>query len=193
MNTSIPWAICVVLFVLLVASTLGSCGTPVSGKPFNPDAPAFPTTKGVNLNGRTFEIPSGFDAPYQVLLVAFRREQQQDIDTWVDAAREIAADFPNVEYYELPTINSAWGVMRGWIDGGMRSGIPATAARERTVTIYTDTSKFRDIAGIDGPSQIWVGLVDREGRVYWSRRGRATQESKEELRREVKRVASPGA
>ncbi len=169
------------------------CGTPVSGRTFDPLAPTFPEVSGDNLNGRNIVIPSGLDAPFNILMVAFYQRQQPDVDTWIPAARDIAADHANVEYYELPTISGSWGLVRGWIDGGMRSGIPAFSARERTVTVYTDTEKFRTLAGIDNPARIWVGVVDREGRVYWSARGPADEASLVELRRVVREVASPGA
>jgi hypothetical protein len=187
------WALVAVVVLGVVALLLGSCGTPVKGKPFDPALPMFPVTKGENLNGREFEIPAGFDGQFNILLVAFLRQQQADVDTWLDAARDIAADHPNVEYYELPTLSSAWGLMRGWIDGGRRSGSPATAARERTVTISTDTEAFRSIGGIEGRDRIWVGIVDRDGRVHWSARGPATDETKSQLRDAVRRLASPGA
>lgn len=169
------------------------CGTPVTGRTFDPAAPVFPTVKGESLNNRAFTIPADLDAPFNVLLVAFYRGQQSQVDTWLPTARQIIVDHANVEYYEMPTISGAWGVARGWIDGGMRSGIPDFGARERTVTIYTDTSKFRELAGIENPEQIWVGLVDRAGRVYWSARGPATEEALGDLRRVVRAVASPAA
>jgi hypothetical protein len=172
---------------------LGSGSTQVRGKPFNPALPAFPQATGDNLNGRRFEIPGQLDAPFNILLAAFFRRQQDDVDTWLGAAREMAAAHANVEYYELPTINSGFGLVRNWIDGGMRSGIPDFGARERTITLYTDTAKFRELAGIDSPEQIWVGLVDREGRVYWSARGRATEDSLRALRQVVADTASPAA
>ena len=176
--------------LLLVGLSMNGCGTPVVGQAFDANAPRFPGVKGDNLNGRAFEIPSGLDAPINVLLVAFYREQQAEVDTWLETARELTQDHANVEYYELPTINGAWGLVRGWIDGGMRSGIPAFAGRERTITIYTDTEKFRTLAGIDDPKRIWVGVVDRAGRVFWSARGPATPDRLNELRSAVQATAS---
>jgi len=169
------------------------CGTPVTGRSFDPAAPVFPTVEGESLNKRTFTIPRDLDARFNILLVAFYQRQQSDIDTWIPTAREITVDHANVEYYEVPAISGGWSLVRGWVDGGMRSGIPAFAARERTVTVYTDTAKFRELAGIDDPQVIWVGVVDREGRVYWSARGRADEARLAELRRAVHDVASPGA
>ena len=55
-------------------------------------------------------------------------------------------------------------------------------------------AKFRDAAGVDDPSQIWVGLVDRDGKVYWTARGPAAgDDQRDALRSAVRRVASPQA
>jgi hypothetical protein len=178
---------------IAAAVLLTSCGAKVTGRPFDPASPSFPTTEGESLNRRKFTVPRDFDAPFNIVIVAFYQEQQPDCDTWLPTARDIAADHANVEYYELPTISGSWTIAKGWIDGGMRSGIPAFAGRERTVTLFTDTEKFRELAGIDGPKQIWVGIVDREGKVYWSTRGPATEDSKRELRSVVVDVAAPGS
>lgn len=180
--------------VLGLTGLLPGCGgSPLSGQPFDPAAPRFPTTAGDNLNERRIEIPAGLDAPYNILMVAFLREQQADVDTWLDTAREIAADHANVEYYELPTVRNGGPLFKMFLDGGMRSGIPAFAARERTITLYLDVAKFQELAGIKGSDQIWVGVVDREGKVYWSIRGRADAAKLAELKATVRRLASPDA
>lgn len=173
---------------------LCSCGgSPLSGDPYDANAPVFPTTAGDSLNKRRIEIPGGLDAPYNILMVAFLQRQQLDVNTWLPTATEIAADHANVEYYEIPTVRNGGPLFKAFLDSGMRSGIPEFAARERTITLYLDTAKFRELAGIDGEDRIWVGLVDRSGRVYWSARGPADEAKLDELRRVVRRVASPDA
>lgn len=184
------WVLAVTAITAAILS--GSVGATPPETPGNAAA-VFPAVKGESLNKRKFDIPAGLDAPFNILLVAFYQQQQRDVDTWIPTAKALAADHANVEYYELPTISSSWGVMRGWVDGGMRSGIPAFASRERTITVYTDTEKFRSQAGISDPKKIWVGIVDREGKVYWSARGPATAETLQQLRDAVMDAASPAA
>lgn len=174
-----------------VAYALSRAGEPVSPPASAGPGPVFPAVRGENLNKRPFELPEGFDAPYNVVMVAFFQRQQDDVNTWLPAAESIAKDHANVEYYELPTISAQWGLVRGWVDGGMRSGIPAFAARERTITLYTDTAQFRKIAGIEDPERIWVGLVDRAGVIHWSARGTMTAESERGLRTAVRDLAAP--
>lgn len=164
----------------------------MTGPTFNPAAATFPNIEGDNLNNRRIVLPAGIDAPYALLLVAFEREQQADVDTWLPAARELTNDHANLEYYELPVIPSGYGLVRGWIDGGMRGGIPAFAARERTVTVYTDVAKFKRLAGFDSPA-IRAVLVDRQGLVYWSGAGAATPEALSALRDTARRLLAPEA
>jgi hypothetical protein len=181
----------VLLVLALCGVFLFSCGTPVKGVAYNAAAPTFPSVQGDNLNFRPMQIPSGLDAQYNIVMVAFKQWQQRDVNTWLPLAKELSGEHANVEFYELPTISARWGIARGWVDGGMRSGIPDISARERTITIYTDTEKFRELAGIEDPNQIWTGIVDREGKVYWTRRGPATQEALAELRAFVRTLANP--
>lgn len=181
------------LSTLAVVASMNACSTPVRGRPFDPAAPVFPSTSGENLNGRKIDVPGGFDAPFNILFVAFLKEQQDDVNTWLPTAKALVADHANVEYYELPTVSGAVKLGGSWLDNAMRRGIPAFADRERTITLYVDTDEFRRLAGIEGRERIWVGVVDRQGRVYWSTRGRATDAALQELRRIVDETASPEA
>ncbi len=178
---------------LSVALLAPSCGTAVTGVEFDPAAPTFPNVQGDNLNGRGVKLPSGADAPFAIIMVGFYEPQQDQINTWLPTARELADQFPNVEYYELPVLNSGAAMVRGFIDGGMRRGIPQTAARERTITIYTDREEFRRLAGIARDDQAWIGVVDRAGRVYWSALGSARPDQLVQLSSVVMQLASPGA
>jgi len=123
------------------ALLLFGCGsTAVRGKPFNPASPTFPQVIGDNLNGRHFEIPNQLDAPFNILLVAFYRSQQDDVNTWLDTASELVAEHANVEYYELPTINASWGLARNWIRGHARRpiGLRRPRADNHAVHRYGD-------------------------------------------------------
>jgi hypothetical protein len=161
--------------LLTPIALLFACGSPVSPTMLTEPGPAFPTCRGSNLEGREFEVPAGLDGGVNVLLVAFQRWQQRDVDTWIPAAKAAAAAYPDVEYYELPVLSSGWTPLRGWIDGGMRSGIPNVSARERTITIYTDKGRFMELMDLTTDEAIWVGVVTKDGRVTWSTTGPATE------------------
>lgn len=56
----------------------------------------FPRVEGSNLEGRRFTLPTDFEGDYNVVLVAFRRGQQGDVDSWLPFLREVATPGRNV-------------------------------------------------------------------------------------------------
>lgn len=42
----------------------------------------FPPMQGQNLDGRTLEMPQDFAGELNVVFIAFKREQQADVDSW---------------------------------------------------------------------------------------------------------------
>ena len=45
--------------------------------------PVWPSLQASDLNKRKIELPGGLAGELNVLLVAFQREQQKDVDTWL--------------------------------------------------------------------------------------------------------------
>ena len=130
-----------------------------------PAMPAFPRSAGKDLNGRALALPRDFAGPVNLLFVAFERRQQAEVDTWISFAQEMQAAHPGLATYELPTIGRAWGLIRGFIDGGMRSGIPDTEVRASTVTLYLDVRSFCRALGVTSTKTIAVLLVTRNGEI----------------------------
>lgn len=140
------------------------------------DAPAdtlgrFPKIEGTNLEGRRFVLPGDFEGTLNVVMVAFKREQQRDVDTWLPFLKTLAGSRRDLRVYEIPTLGRRYRVMRSFIDGGMRSGIPDKAVREATITLYIDKSPFRDALKIATEDRIHILLVDRQGVVHWHAEG----------------------
>jgi hypothetical protein len=146
------------------------------------DTVRFPRVEGANLEKRRFTLPADFEADWNVVLVAFRREQQADVDTWTPHLADLLRGRPDVSTYEVPTLTRAYRWMRPMIDGGMRSGIPDRAVREHTITLYIDKTPFKRALGIDDEEHIRAFLVRRDGAVRWSAVGRWTPEAGESLR-----------
>jgi len=130
------------------------------------DAPKyFPEVVGRNLEGLEFQLPRDFSGAVNLVLVAFRREQQATVDTWLAPAAALADSFDNLHYYELPVLNRGYILARPVIDGGMRAGIADLETRERTVTLYIDKGPFREALGISSENTIYVLVLGPEGRV----------------------------
>jgi len=140
------------------------------------DQPHFPVVSGFNLNRQEFEFPRDFGAELNLVIVPFQRWQQETVNTWVPYLQDVEDEFPNFIYYELPTIYEMPAISRTFINEGMRAGIPDQTARERTVTLYIDKSKFKAALNIDSEEDINLFLVDREGEILWQNTGTYTPE-----------------
>lgn len=109
-------------------------------------------------------MPDDLAGDLAVLLVAYRRGTQADIDRWTTM---IGRELPTVRWLEVPTITSPlWRPFAGWIDGGMRRGVPERLW-DRVVTLYDDAPRMRDFLGDAGGLKTHVVLLDAEGTVVW--------------------------
>ena len=145
----------------------------------------FPAVTGRSLAGRTFHLPGDFEGERNVVLVAFKRHQQDDVDTWTPHLRPLAAEDPGLRIYKLPTLGRRYLLMRGIIDGGMRGGIPDSAARAATITLYINKSPFRRALAVPDEDRIHVLLVDRAGTILWRAAGPWSAEVEAGLRKSL--------
>ncbi len=137
----------------------------------------FPAVSGDNLNGKRFDLPRDFEGALNLVVIAFQREQQRDVDGWMPFLKTLAKDRSEVKIYELPTLGRRYRLMRPIIDGGMRGGIPDTKVRATTITLYIDKTPFRRALELPDENHIYVVAVDREGHVHARAAGLFTPES----------------
>ena len=131
----------------------------------------FPRVRARNLEGVDVELPDGFVGDRNIVAVAFHRNHQRLVDSWVPWFEEQASVDPGLRFYELPTIGRIWAPVRNFIDGGMAAAIREPVILQRTLTIYGDVNRVTRPLGIDGRSTIAVLLVDGTGHVRWQRSG----------------------
>jgi len=141
----------------------------------------FPSVGGRSLTGRSMALPADFEGDLNLVLVAFKRQQQADVDSWTPYLRPLAAEHPGLRVYELPTLSGGLGIVRSFIDGGMRRGIPDSTVRAATVTLYIDKDPFKAALRIPDEDRIQLFLVERGGRIRWHAVGRYTPEVFEQL------------
>lgn len=150
---------------------------------------SFPGLDATDLLGREVRLPAAFDGDRNVVIVAFRRQHQAEVDSWVPWLEARAADDPALRFYELPTISDLWSPARRFIDGGMATAIGDPVVLARTLTIYGDVTRLTDPLGIDDRSTIWLFVVDRKGRVRAQASGRFDPAVADELAAALERVA----
>ncbi len=142
----------------------------------------FPSVAGRSLAGESVRIPEALAGAPVVLLVAYRRGTQPDTDRWIEVLRR---DLPAVRFLELPTIpNVVWRPLAGWIDSGMRRGVPQ-AMWPNVVTLYEEGGVVRGFLGDAGGLTTHVALLDAAGRVAWFHAGGYGPEAAADLRAAV--------
>lgn len=137
----------------------------------------FPRMEARDLEGTRVVVPDDLAGERNVLLIAFRREHQALVDSWVPFLDARADGDPGLRYYELPTIGLQWSPGRRVIDGGMAAAIPDPAVRRRTLTIYTDVRRVTTALSLETTRTIAVALVDPAGRVSWQGSGPCNEQT----------------
>ncbi len=149
--------------------------------PSSPSPLVFPHLEAHDLLRRHVVLPAGFEGERNVVIVAFRRQHQELVDTWVPWLEAHAEDDPALRFYELPTIGTQWSPARSVIDGGMASAIREPVVLRRTLTVYTDVDRVTSGLGITDTDTIWLFVVDARGVVRWRGHGPYTTATAAEL------------
>ena len=152
----------------------------------------FPHISSENLAGERFDLPGDFEGQLNLCLIAFHRWHQPLINSWIPLAGQLEEEHPGFCYYEFPVIRRLNVLYRGFIDMGMRAGIPDATARHKTITLYTDKAAFKRPLEIEDEEEIHLRLVDRQGVVHWATAGALTREAAESLEATVERLLAGG-
>ena len=141
----------------------------------------FPALAARNLEGEDVALPACFTGEQNLVLVAFRREQQTAVDSWIEWYTAVAGEHPGLHVYEVPVIATRWSPGRAMIDGGMAKAVATSEARRRTLTVYGDVRRVTDGLAIRDTSAITALLVDDAGRISWRTTGACTQAATDAL------------
>lgn len=140
-----------------------------------------PRVRGSNLERQKLTFPDDFSGEYNLVFIAFQRWHQDLIDEWVPFIEQLAEQYPDLNYYEFPTLPDKGFLYRTFLNEGMRAGIPNKATRERTITLYLDKHSFRNKLEIKNEQNIWLYLFDKTGEVLWRTEGKYTEEKGDAL------------
>jgi hypothetical protein len=141
----------------------------------------FPDIEGKNLDGKRFHLPRDFEGAMNLVIIAFQREQQLVVNTWLPTADLLENIYPELRYYELPTISRMNPFVRWFINTGMRSGIKDPKSRRKTITLYLDKAAFCRSLGITREDIIFILLVDKTGKILWRSEGACDVEKAKNL------------
>lgn len=144
-------------------------------------AQTFPTLVADDLNGRSVTLPRDLPGQPTIVFIAYKQRQQPQINAWVQRLGLQQDGGP--AWVELPVVGSGAKMIRSIVDNGMRSGITSKSARAKTITIYSSRRDFNRALGIQGRNDIYVALVDPNGKVRTLIKGRVTEAKVNQLRK----------
>lgn len=149
----------------LVSALLMLSGCSKSLPNRDPSGEMFPNIEGESLEGERVELPSALKGEPAILLIGYEQKAQFDIDRWLLGLIQAEAD---ARILELPTIPGLTPTLAsGWIDDGMRSGIP----REDwgvVVTLYGAAAKpVAALTGTENGQVARIVILDSSGTVIW--------------------------
>jgi hypothetical protein len=145
----------------------------------------FPHIVAENLNKEEVDVPNGLQGNPKLLIVPFQRWHQGLVDSWVPFLESLIKEYPNFDFYELPTIRRMNFVYRRFLDGGMRAGIPSRETRRRTITLYIDKESFKEALEITTEETIVLFLVHSKGDIIWRNEGGVDKEKASLLKESV--------
>jgi hypothetical protein len=164
------------LFTIIALLSLQSCfiGAGKNSKVEANQNNFFPKITGIDLEGNNQELPKAFVGELNIVAVAFKREQQIDVDSWITGTKKILDENNAIRFWEIPLIYELGGLSRAWVNNGMRFGIKDAQARKRTITVYTNREEFFKITKMK-EEEIYVLLLNNEGKILWQTSGRADE------------------
>jgi hypothetical protein len=152
----------------------------------NPVGKRLPSISGQTLSSSRVRFPEDLLGFPSVLLIAYRRGTQQDLDRWIEF---LSLKAPQLVWYEVPAIrNLIWRPLAGWIDAGMRNGVPQDKW-SRVVTLYEDAAKLGEFIGDNGMDLTHLVVLNSDGIVAWFNPNGYSEEAASELLELLQRLA----
>ena len=149
--------------VVITALFMGGCSTSYPNR--NPTGETFPSVAGESLEREPTRIPEAFADRPTVLLIGYLQETQFDIDRWLMGLVQAKVDARLVEIPTNPGLVPT--LVSGWIDNGMRSGIPEEDWGA-VVTLYGSAARpVAKLTGNEKGRNTRVVLLDRAGQIVW--------------------------
>jgi hypothetical protein len=128
-------------------------------------AERFPQFKARDLEGKEWEVPLELSGRANLVVLAFEREQQHPIETWVPDLERLEGRFPGLEVWVLAALARSYRWWRAAIDSGMRAGIKDPVRRRHTLTAYLDTRWLQTELALTNDGRIQLYLLERSGLV----------------------------
>lgn len=146
-----------------------------------PKQAAFPPVTSYSLDKQKVALPAGLEGQINLLLISFKEEQQNDIDSWLPAAQALQHMNFQFRYYQLPVAEKENFIFRWWESSSMRSDQTDPETWHWIVPLWLDRKKFFQDLAIANDKQVVALLADRQGRILWRAAGPMTPDTRASL------------
>jgi hypothetical protein len=141
----------------------------------------FPPVTSYRLDKQKVSLPAELEGQSNLLLISFRPEQANDINSWLSAAQAIQHSNFQFHYYEVPVAERENFIFRWWESSSMRSDQTDPETWHWIIPLWVDRKKFFADLNIPNEKQVVVLLIDRQGHILWRTAGPLTQDKRAAL------------
>ncbi|XWX03677.1 hypothetical protein VZO05_14310 [Aggregatilineales bacterium SYSU G02658] len=185
-KTALTMGVIVVLvFALYLASPPASSPTNVRPRtatpsPTSPEATPLPPLdearllpiSGDNLDGQMLTFPSDFNAPFNLVVMPFNRDQQTAAVGWLATFEQAANRDARVAYYSIAALTDLTPLVKTLVVQGLNVAVREPATRQRVVVAFLEDQAATVAAlGAGDTSAMRVLIVAQDGRVLWQTSG----------------------
>ncbi len=132
----------------------------------------FPEIKGELLSSKAITLPDHCKGKVSVLIIAFKRGTQNQIDTWTQPLMKEFSICSDFRFIEVPMISNFYSWLSHYIDNGMRGGI-AEPMHKNVMTYYGPLNSYYDYFDVQDKKLCYLFLLDKEGRIQFLTKGEA--------------------
>jgi hypothetical protein len=146
------------------------------------DAEVFPPIDAELLTGDALALPAALPTERGVVLVAFERAQQKQIETWLPKLRPMADGDAGLSVHVVNCMPAdTGGFTRVMAETAMKTFLPKEK-KQITALTYVELEGMRQKLGLPDLGDISVFVIDRSGKVHAHVRGAMTTEKLARLR-----------
>ena len=175
----IKWIVFIFMGILLIGCDLSSQDSPAQDAQIV--GTKFPTISAETLAGTQLTLPDAAEGNITLIVIAFKREAQAQLDSWLRPYLQEFGTKPDFTFYEIPMLALYWKLMSWMIDSGMRSGIEVKK-HNNVMTYYGNINKYRRALDLEDLTRGYVFLLDPGGVIRWQGQGYSTKDALKEMR-----------
>ena len=132
---------------------------------------SLPGTAGETLTGKRIVVAEAVRGKAVVVIAGFSKAAGDACGDWAKAIRADQS-MQGVVVYQVASLESAPGFVRGMIKGAMRKGL-SEAQQDHFVVLTQDEKLWREYFGVTAEKEPYVVLLDVSGAVKWHGHGLA--------------------